>query len=167
MNRSFELASMSPLIRGFTIALWVLPVFLGISALVSREGFLGVIAFLLLVLYGSVWLGCRPSRFVVTSNYLKIVFPIWQRKIPLQDVSSIRLIDRNTFQREFGWAVRIGVGGLWGGFGWLWTSRCGFLEFYISQINEFVLIERLTGKSLLITPSHPQQLVATVQEMLD
>ncbi|RUR84491.1 hypothetical protein PCC6912_13860 [Chlorogloeopsis fritschii PCC 6912] len=84
----------------------------------------------------------------------------------MQDVSSIRIISNDAFQQEFGWAMRIGVGGLWGGFGWLWTYRRGFLEFYISQLDNFVLIERVTEKSVLITPENPEQLVEAVEEAI-
>ncbi len=166
MSRSFKLAPMSPLIKGFTIALWLLPLFFGILTLVSRESILLIIFIILITLYGAVWLWCRPTRFVVSDNYIEIVFPGWRRLIPMQDVSGIRIINKDTFGQEFGWAVRIGVGGLWGGFGWLWTNRGGFLEFYISQLDEFVLISRLKGKSLLITPVNPSQLVETVEQML-
>ena len=157
---------MSPLIKGLTIALWLLPLFFGILTLVTREWVMLIIFLILITLYGAVWLWCRPSRFVVEDNYIEIVFPGWRRPIPMQDVSGSRIISQETLGIEFGWAVRIGVGGLWGGFGWLWTYRRGFLEFYISQLDEFVLISRLKGNSLLITPVNPYQLVETVSEML-
>ncbi|WP_276749291.1 PH domain-containing protein [Chlorogloeopsis fritschii] len=157
---------MSPLIRGLTIALWALPLFFGIFALVSRQLIAGIVFLFLITLYGLVWLWCRPSCFVVYRNYVEIVFPGWRRKIPMQDVSSIRIISNDAFQQEFGWAMRIGVGGLWGGFGWLWTYRRGFLEFYISQLDNFVLIERVTEKSVLITPENPGQLVEVVEEAI-
>ena len=166
MSRSLKRAPMSPLIKGLTIALWLLPLFFGTLTLEEREWVMLIIFLILITLYGAVWLWCRPSRFVVSDNYIEIVFPGWRRPIPMQDVSGVRIISKETFGIEFGWAVRIGVGGLWGGFGWLWTYRGGFLEFYISQLDEFVLISRLKGNSLLITPVNPYQLVETVSECL-
>lgn len=163
MSRSFALAPMSPLIRGLTISLWLLPPLLGIVALMTHSWPLGIFFLLLLALYGAIWVWCRPSRFLVSHNYLEIVFPGWRRRIRLLDISNARFISKEAFQQEFGWAVRIGVGGLWGGFGWLWTSRRGLLEFYISQLDEFVLIERQTGQSLLITPKHSDSFLETVQ----
>lgn len=56
--------------------------------------------------------------------------------------------------------MRVGVGGLWGGFGWLWTQRQGALEFYISRSTGLVLLERPAGRSLLITPDRPAEFVA-------
>lgn len=52
--------------------------------------------------------------------------------------------------------MRIGAGGLWGGFGWLWTSRKGMVEFYVSRTDGFVLITRPNHLDILITPSTPE-----------
>ena len=164
MTHSFKLAPMSPLIKGLTVALWLLPIVLGILSLISGEWMIFTIFIILITLYGAVWLWCRPSRFVISDQSIEIVFPGWRRPIPIQDISSLRLISKDTFGQEFGWAVRIGVGGLWGGFGWLWTYRGGFLEFYISQLDEFVLISRLRGNNLLITPVNPYQLIQAIEE---
>lgn len=166
MSRSFSLAPMSPMIQGLTIALWLIPLGFGLWALISRQPFAGLIFLLVIALYGGVWFWARPARFVVTHDFLKIEFPAWRRAIPMGDISQVRSIDKATFQREFGGAIRIGAGGLWGGFGWLWTTQRGLIEFYISQVDEFVLIDRLTGKSLLITPEHPTQFVTAMQDML-
>jgi hypothetical protein len=154
---------MSPTIKGMTIVVLVLPLIFGVWALITHEPVSGGVFLFLIALYGSVWVWCRPYRFVITHSYLEIVFPGWRRRIPVGDISCIRLINKETFCQEFGWAIRIGVGGLWGGFGWLWTGKRGLVEFYISQLNEFVLVERSQGKSLLITPENPNQLVEAVK----
>ena len=166
MSLSFKLAPMSPLIKGFTIALWLLPLILSIFALVFRQWAIMFVVLFMIIIYGSVWLWFRPSRFVVANNYIDIIFPGWRRSIPIEDVYDICIMNQQTFQQEFGWSIRIGAGGLWGGFGWLWTSRRGFLEFYISQLDELVLISRLKGNNLLITPENPDLLVATIEEIL-
>jgi len=163
MSYRFSLAPMSPTIRGITIVLLFLPPIFGIWAMLSHTQ-VAIIAFLLIsVLYGATWFGCRPSYFVVSPSSLEIVFPLWRRRISLEGVSHSRLISQEAFRQEFGLAVRVGVGGLWGGFGWLWTSQRGFVEFYVSQLDNLVLIERLTGNSLLITPEQPQQFVDVIQ----
>lgn len=125
-----------------------------------------MVSLALIALYGAIWLGCRPSHFVVSPGSLEIVFPCWRRSLPMADVSGIRLINPVALRQEFGWAARIGVGGLWGGFGWLWTSRQGLLEFYVSRLDGLVLIERRLGKDLLITPECPSRFVRRVQEIL-
>lgn len=156
---------MSPLIRGLTVLLWLLPAGFGGYAIAARSWAMGLVFLLLLSLYGAVWIGCRPSGFAVSSQDVAIVFPIWTRRIPLSDVASVRTISPTDIKRDLGWTVRIGVGGLWGGFGWLWTQRQGWVEFYISRLDGFIAIERHTGNTLLITPQRPRQMVATLQTL--
>lgn len=160
MLYSFKLASMSPLMLGFTVALWLLAAIAGVVALVTRQGVAVAVFGILLVIYGSVWFGCRPSHFVITENSLDIVFPVWRRpSIPLTDITTARRLSDAQFRKEFGWAIRIGAGGLWGGFGWLQTAHRGLIEFYISRADEFVLIERAQGRNLLITPDRPTEVI--------
>lgn len=157
--RTFPLAPMSPLIRWLTIGLWLLPLGFVLGGLLSGQVLSWAIAVFLLILYGAVWLGCRPSQFVLSETSLEIQFPLWRRRIPLRTVTNIRRIDKDEFYQQFGLALRVGVGGLWGGFGWLWTARGGWLEFYISRSDRFVLVERSKGNSLLITPHDPEGLL--------
>lgn len=162
MNNTFPLAPMSPVIKGLTIALLLLPIFLAILGIISQQQQLIWICLLLIILYGIIWLWCRPCCFIVSGSYLKIKFPAWCRSIPISDISQIRVINQQTFNQEMGWAIRIGVGGLWGGFGWLWTSRKGLLEFYVSRTDNLVLIERLTGSNLLLTPSNYREMIEMI-----
>ncbi len=169
MSRSFRLAPMSPLIKGMTIAAWFIPIVLGVIAVAIARSIpwvalmLSFTVLFFLLSYAAVWFGCRPTRFVVKDVDLEIVFPLWRRKVPLQDVVGVRIIDQDTFRQEFGLAIRVGVGGLWGGFGWLLTQRRGRLEFYISRIDEFILLERRSQNNLLITPEHPEAFVEVLQ----
>ena len=70
------------------------------------------------------------------------------------------------FKQKFGWAMRIGVGGLWGGFGWLWTSKGGLVEFYVSRVDGLVMIERNVGKNILVTPDESEKLVSGMQSFI-
>ncbi|MEO1523231.1 MAG: hypothetical protein AAFU78_20995 [Cyanobacteria bacterium J06633_2] len=163
MSRSFQLAPMSPLIKWVTVGLWVIPVAFAIATLVSRELSMGIVSVLLFAMYGAVWLCCRPSRFIVSEQSIDILFPLWRRKIRSKTISAVSIINKDGFHRDFGWAIRIGVGGLWGGFGWLWTTKRGIVEFYISRLDEFILLERSLKSSLLITPSHPTEFLSVIQ----
>lgn len=154
MSQSFLLAPMSPLIRVFTV--------------ISQDILFRILAVFLIGLYGCIWL-CRPYCFIVSSDTVKILFPIWQRRILIREVSSICIINKESFDQEFGWAIRIGAGGLWGGFGWLWTAKKGILEFYISRLDRldrFVLLERLTGQRILFTPDRSEHCVKVIQDIL-
>lgn len=148
----FPLAPMSPLVRNLTIGLLLLPVILAIAALVLWQWELAGIALLIAVLYAGVWFGCRPVAFEVNDHDLVIVFPVWQRRLPLATITAVQPISSAGFLQRFGWVLRVGVAGLWGGFGWLWTSRKGWVEFYVSRTEDFVLIERSGGIPLLLTP---------------
>lgn len=159
MLRTFALAPMSPLIRWLTVGLWLLPVGFGVAAF-RGAGALALPAVLLVLLYGAVWALARPRQFEAAPGRLDVVFPAWRRSAP--DVASARLMTAREFRETFGSALRIGVGGLWGGFGWLWTSRRGLIEFYTSRTDGLVLIERRDGRPILATPDDPGGLVSTL-----
>lgn len=137
-KKSFPLAPMSGAILILTLLLWLLPfVFLGYS-LFSGQRITAVIAGGLLVLYGIVWVFCRPSCFELAGESMKIIFPAWSRTIPLKDIVNVRLMQRDGLKQEFGRALRVGAGGLWGGFGWLWTSKRGMVELYVSRLDGLI-----------------------------
>lgn len=158
MSRSFALAPMSGLIKAITVAMCAIPIGFAAGALAGAT-FLWVPAGLVAVLIAAVWLFARPARFEAGPGAIEMVFPTWRRS--LSDVTSARLHDARELRATYGFLMRIGVGGLWGGFGWLWSSR-GTIEFYISRTDGFVLIERRDGRPLLVTPDDPGGLVATL-----
>ena len=86
-------------------------------------------------------------------------WPLKRRSIPRKDIAEVRLIDKRALHSETGWGVRVGVGGLWGGFGWLWTQRRGVVQMYISRTDGFVWIERVGDRPWLITPAQPAAFV--------
>ncbi len=151
---------MSPLIRGLTAILLLLPAGLGAAAISSGRSVLLVPVALLVGLYLAVWMLARPRWFRVSPGRIDVGFPAWTRVVP--DVARARTLSTDDLRLRFGWAMRIGVGGLWGGFGWLWTSKEGMVEFYVSRTDGLALVERRDGRSLLITPADPEGLVAAV-----
>jgi len=160
-TRSFPLAPMCPLIRWLTVGLCLVLAALAAAA-ISGTPALWIPVALMAALYAAVWLCWRPSRFEVSSRGLAVRFPAWTRFIPGDLVAGAHEVSRAAFRDEFGWALRIGVGGLWGGFGWLWTRKKGLVEFYISRVDNLVVVERREGKPLLITPSEPAAFVRAV-----
>ena len=155
------MAKMSPLILTLTLLLLALPVAFIISSLSGRH-LLVVVALFLLVVYAWVWLRYRPSRFTVHRGGLQVIWPLKRREIPREDISNVRVINRQELKREIGWGVRIGAGGLWGGFGWLWTKRRGIVQMYVSRTDRFVWIECVRGKPWLITPERPEAFVSAL-----
>jgi len=158
---------MSGLILGLTVVLLAIPVvFIALSLLVpwprAAESLFGIIGVLLVVLYAAVWLLWRPTAFEIGPRHLALVFPLRRREISRDDVVAATALELGHFRERYGWALRVGVGGLWGGFGWLWTSRRGFVEMYVSRTNGIVLVERGRGRDLLITPERPSEFVAAL-----
>jgi hypothetical protein len=149
---------MCRLILVLTLGLLGLPLVFLASAVFGR--WLSVMPGLVVVgVYVWVWLRFRPSRFVVRPDVVEIVWPLKRREIPRDEISEVRMIDRRELRGEVGWCMRVGAGGLWGGFGWLWTQRRGIVQMYISRTDRFVWIERVSGRPWLITPDRPEAFV--------
>jgi hypothetical protein len=155
---SFRLAPMCRLILGLTLMLLALPVIF-LAAAIYGPWVLEGPALLLVALYGWVWLRFRPRRFVVHPGMLEVIWPLKRREIPRASISGVRLVDKATLRREAGRGLRVGVGGLWGGFGWLWTQRRGVVQMYVSRIDGLVWIERVNDRPWLITPEQPEVFV--------
>lgn len=155
---TYRMAPMSAPILVLTLGLLALP---AVFALLAMRGtsLLAVPAMLMVVLYAWVWLWFRPTEFRVRPDAIEVIWPLRRREIPRREISAVRLIDRATLRREVGWGMRVGAGGLWGGFGWLWTTRRGLVRMYVSRVDHFVWIERGSAQPWLITPDHPDAFV--------
>jgi hypothetical protein len=152
---------MSRLIFWLTAALLAIP--LAFAALSLGFGApLIVPAALLCALYAATWLAARPSSFELSDGRLAICFPLWTRSLPRGSLASARAADAASLRRELGIALRVGVGGLWGGFGWLWSSRRGWIEMYVSRADGLVWIERPDALPLLVTPERPEAFLAAI-----
>jgi len=159
--RSFRLAGMSPLILTLTcILLAVPPIF--IATAIFGQNLLIAPALLIAIIYSWVWLRFRPKRFVVRPDVLEVVWPLKRRQLDRHSITSVRHIDGSELRTETGWCIRVGAGGLWGGFGWLWTERRGIVQMYISRTDGFVWIERVNGRPWLITPEQPEAFVSAL-----
>jgi len=156
--KAFRLARMSPLILTLTLVLMLLPLVFFASAAFGKWPSAAP-GLLLVAIYAWVWLRFRPSRFVVRSDALEVIWPLKFRRIPRKDIADVRLIDRGELRREIGWGMRVGAGGLWGGFGWLWTRQRGIVQMYVSRTDAFVWIERISDRPWLVTPEEPETFV--------
>lgn len=156
--KSFPLARMSRLIFILTLGLLSIPVVFLATAVVGKS-LLMVPGLLMVALYAWVWLRFRPSRFVVHPSAIEVIWPLKRRHIPRAGISDVRVISSEALRREIGWGMRVGAGGLWGGFGWLWTKRRGIVQMYVSRTDGFVWIERVSDRPWLITPEQPEAFV--------
>jgi hypothetical protein len=149
---------MSPLIRGLTLGLWALPLAFVAGAVYGRAP-LAIPALFFVAIYAWIWLRFRPTRFVVRPGVLEVIWPLKRRDIPRGEISDVRLIDGRELRKEIGWGMRVGAGGMWGGFGWLWTRKRGIVQMYVSRTDRFVWIERAGERPWLITPERPEEFV--------
>jgi Bacterial PH domain len=157
-TRSFRLARMSSLILALTLFFLVLPPIFLVGGVLGRNQ-LWAAGLLVLGIDAWVWLRFRPSRFTVQGSRLEVIWPLKYRYIPRESIVTARVIDRQALKREIGWGLRVGAGGIWGGFGWLWTKRRGVVQMYISRTDGFVWIERAGGRPWLLTPEEPEEFV--------
>jgi Bacterial PH domain len=165
MNMEFRLAPMSRVILLLTLALLVLPLSFAVTSLVTNRWF-AVPTGLVAAIYLWVWVRFRPTMFVVDSGGVDVMWPLKQRRIPLDSIASVSMIDRSGMRTKLGWGMRIGAGGLWGGFGWLWTTRRGLVQMYISRLDGFVWMETTDGRPWLITPERPERFVQLLGDLL-
>ena len=164
MAMTFRLAPMSTSLRVLTWVLLVLPAILFYQALQSPTPARWVLdaasAFVVLT-YASVWFVYRPTRFEVAGDTLRIVWPVRSRTIPRTTVTSVRILSGEQFRSEYGYGVRIGAGGLWGGFGLL-KMRSTTFSMWISRLDRFVIVGLHGARPLLVTPEEPERFAAAL-----
>lgn len=164
MTAVFPLARMTRDMSVLTGVALVLPLGLVGAALASPEPTRSILlaaVVLTALIYASVWLVWRPTRFEVDDGTLRIVWPLRSREIPRTSLGPARIVERAAFLREFGFGVRIGAGGLWGGFG-LFKTRARTFSMWISRTDRVVLVEVAKARPLMITPDDPERFVATL-----
>jgi len=153
---------MSRLILALTVGLLALPVTFLAGAVVQRA--LVAPALFLVAVYAWVWLRFRPTHFVVHQGTLEVEWPLKRRMLPRSNISAIHLMDGPELRSKTGWRMRVGAGGLWGAFGWLWTRRRGIVHMYVSRTDRFVWIERAGARPWLITPERPEAFVRALAD---
>lgn len=157
MNR-FSLAPMQSVFFWLTGLLFLLPAGFIVSGLLWGSPLLPL-GFGILLLYAAVWFILRPSAFEIGADSLELIWPSTHREsIPRRSIERVELIDGAQFRDRFGFAIRLGAGGLWGGFGWLYT-REGMVRMYISRLDRMVMIHRTGEKPLLLSPERPERFV--------
>jgi hypothetical protein len=154
--RVFPLAPMCTLMRAVTVVLLFLPLLVGAALACTPIPFLGACTFAsLALLYLYVWLWWRPTHFALDDAGLTIRWPARRARVPWDRIGDAREVTSRELREELGIAARVGIGGLWGGFGWLWSSRRGWLDLYVSRTDGMVLVEGKGRRPLLVTPADP------------
>jgi hypothetical protein len=163
---TFRLAPMSGMIRVMTIGLFGIPVlFWGMALTEPNRVLLGWVGTAAVLLYAFIWFWLRPTAFVVSDAGLEIVWPARRRTIAVSNLVGAETVSREKLREEYGFMMRVGAGGLWGGFGLAWSSTGNHLGLYVSRhADGFVLVRCKGTRSLLITPEEPERFVAALSE---
>lgn len=123
---TFPIAPMSRGIAILSAILLAIPAGLLIAVLSGVYALMGLFVPIVFI-YGWVWLLFRPTTFIIHPDTLEIVWPLKRRHIERASITNVRKIDVMELKQDTGWSIRVGAGGLWGGFGWLWTQRRGIV----------------------------------------
>lgn len=146
---------MRGLLLWVTVVVLPLPVLLALTANSAGVALMWVPAIFIGLIYLFVWLYMRPTAFEVTPSSLDIVWPVRRQSTPLSAIKNVESMSGTEFRRRYGIGYRIGAGGLWGGFG-LYKTKTVTFQFYISRMDDYVVIERDNDRPLLITPDNPE-----------
>lgn len=103
------------------------------------------------VIYFLIW-AFRPINYRVTDREL-IVFRLLQSvHIPLKNIVSAEMIDRN----KISWSIRtFGVGGVFGYFGRFRNPALGSMIWYATRKDKPVMIKTIQEEQIILTPDDP------------
>jgi hypothetical protein len=140
LERVFPMAPMDALNLALTLAMAPLPLlFIGFGAVTMAMGMPGTPMIVFIVPAG------------IGGLILLLYAGIWFWARPLRfELSSD--------------GMRIGAGGLFGGFGWASTSK-GLLHLYVSRVDYAVLVHVRGDKSWMITPGSPAAFVTAARSL--
>lgn len=165
MVARFAFAPMTTDLRILTAVMLPLPLVLGAAGALTpapgRAVLVGSAAFVA-VIYLVIWFWSRPTWFEVGDGQLQIVWPLHARTIPLASVERAELVTARELRQRYGFGLRIGAGGLFGGFGRLAFGNVSF-AMYVSRSDRFVLVWLREAPPLMITPDEPEAFVAALE----
>lgn len=102
----------------------------------------------------------HPKAILITDKDLTIDRMVKPVHIPLADIKLIRPVNDD----EMKWAIRtFGNGGMFGYTGKYYNRILGSMTWYVTQRKNYILIEKLDGKKVIITPDHPQNFLLDIQ----
>lgn len=123
----YRLAPMSRSLAIMTVVLWGIPLVFAVIAVTTD--FLPAMIFMIAMtvfiagIYCWTWIRFRPSEFVLGDGAMEVIWPAKRRQVPYVGMHSAKIITRRELKDLVGFGMRVGAGGLWGAFGWLWTTK--------------------------------------------
>jgi hypothetical protein len=148
-------ASKDTLVRIITIGTSIL-LLSAIVILYATSGFDMWYALLLLMAIFFVAYLYRPLHYNVEQGTLSINRPLNSLDIALSDIKKASLIT----QDDLGMAIRLfASGGMWGYYGFFYSFKMGKMWWYVTQRQNYVLIQTTDDTQYLLSPDQPEQLI--------
>lgn len=148
-------ASTDALVRIITIGTSIL-LLSAIVILYATSGFDLWYALLLLMAIFFVAYLYRPLHYNVEQATLSIKRPLNSLDIALSDIKKASLIT----QDDLGMAIRLfASGGMWGYYGFFYSFKMGKMWWYVTQRQNYVLIQTTDDTQYLLSPDQPEQLI--------
>lgn len=122
-----------------------------------RVVFLGTAVMIVVAAFG-VWVFYKPTALLVDDTTLTIQFPMRAIEVARDEIASARVLPRARFRETLGFALRVGIGGLFGVFGYLWSNKLGWVTIYATTTDNWVLIERRNAGPLILSPKDAEGL---------
>lgn len=152
------MAAVFVVLSGLVLAIPVIFTVIGLGDPRLRVIFLGSAVMVAVAALG-VWVFYKPTRVVVDDDELEIQFPMRTIAVSRAEISGARVLARSQFRETLGFALRVGVGGLFGVFGFLWSNKLGWVTIYVTSTDNWVLIQRRGAGPLILTPKDADGLV--------
>jgi hypothetical protein len=145
------MAAVFVLLSGVVLAIPVILLVIGLGDPGLRGMFVGLSLFVAASAVG-VWVFYKPKGFVVDKDSFVIEFPMRRITVERSAIVRARALSRAELRETLGFALRVGVGGLFGVFGLLWTSKLGWVRIYATSSAGWLLVESRSQKPLIVSP---------------
>jgi PH (Pleckstrin Homology) domain-containing protein len=120
----------------------------------GRLGFL-VVAALVLLMYL-----LRTRSIAVDGTGITIDRMVMSASIPFSDIKTIRRLEDKEL---FGSIRTLGNGGVFGYTGLFYNRTFGSMTWYCTQRKNYILIEKNSGKKMIISPDNPEELIQLIR----
>lgn len=116
-----------------------------------------LVAVLFLTIYGLVYM-YRPIGYEITDAGLLIRRPFDVVKVPKSRIVRVFPVEK----RRIRWAIRtFGVGGMFGYFGTFYTPSLGSMTWYLTRLDNAVMVETRSGK-IMVSPDERDRFISAL-----
>ena len=116
-----------------------------------------------LILILVITYGFSPKAYALEDRQLIIYRPFHRKFYSTTDMKTVSIVGKKDMPRS----IRVfGVGGLFGYFGLFRNSRYGTMIWYATRRDQFVVIERSNGRTIVLTPDDPNSFVQEINQTI-